>query len=189
MPTHCIRTSNVWVECVKLYWIVILSLSRQLSGTSRGLLQLCLPDKHLAMSFLPEGHVSLYLHLLRCLWWPILFGSIQDWATQPVCHPSLFPLKLSHHTSNSEQLCLQEGRTNKTKSHHAFANTMTEHVNEVGANSDLVCGVTFLTLWNHLLGVQGSMRCHESITSAPWFMETWSDLIFKLPRGALINAW
>lgn len=63
MPTHHIRTSSVWVECVKLYGIVTLSLSMQLTGTSRSLLQLCLPDKYLAMSFLPDGHVSLYLHL------------------------------------------------------------------------------------------------------------------------------
>lgn len=46
----------------------------------------------------------------------------------------------------------------KTKSHHAFSKTMTEHVSEVGANGDFVCGVTFLTLRNHLLVRKVSMK-------------------------------
>lgn len=189
MPTHHIGTSNVWVECVKLYGILILSLSRQLTGTSRALLQLCWPDKHLAMSFLPDGHVSLYLHLPTCLWWLILFRSIQDWATQPVCHPLPFPIKLSYHTSDSRHLCMQEGGTNKTKSHRAFSKTMAEYVSQVSAKSDFVCGVTFLTFWNLLLVHEVSWQ-HRGGNISFNLTCGWGEMrILETPQGLLRKKW
>lgn len=152
MSTHHIRTSNMCVQDVKLYGIVILSISRQLAETFRGLLQ-----PHVYQTNIYQ-FLSFQSDKSPCAS-PCVYG---DWfcvyvyteLSYATSSPSftMFPIYLCHHALCSQHLCMQEGTINKKKQNTVpfpkqWRNTSVKSVSTVilsVASHSSPCWVTWL---------------------------------------------